>query len=95
MDAKNYFLKLHPLDIKNEINRFILSSKSDLEKLHQKEQFIKENLELIFDYFQVVNRIGWKFKKGFIVKHNFPSAYVSDLDVDFVFQNELDIYLKS
>jgi len=95
LDAKNYFLKLHPLDIKNEINRFILSSKSDLEKLHQKEQFIKENLELIFDYFQVVDRIGWKFKKGFIIKHNFPSAYVSDLDVDFVFQNELDIYLKS
>lgn len=95
LDAKNYFLKLHPLDIKNELNRFILNSKSDLGKLHQKEQFIKENLVLIFDYFQIADRIGWKFKKGFIVKHNFPSAYVPDLDVDFVFQNELDIYLKS
>jgi hypothetical protein len=95
LDAKNYFLKLLPLDIKNEINRFILSSKSDFEKLHKKEQYLKENLEVFFDYFQVVDRTGWKFRKGFIVKHNFPSAYVPDLDVDFVFQDELDIYLKS
>jgi len=95
LDAKNYFLKLHPQNIKNEINRFILNSKSDLEKLHQKEQFIKKNLELIFDYFKVVERTNWKFKRGFMVKHNFPSAYVPNLDVDFVFQDELEIYLKS
>jgi len=95
LDAKNYFLKLHPQDIKNEINRFILKSKSELQKLHQKEQFIKENEELVYDYFQVSERTNWKFKKGFIIKQNFPSAYVPDVDLDFVFQDELDEYLNS
>jgi len=95
LDAKNYYLKLNPYDIKNEINRFIKNNKSDLKKLKKKENFVKYNLNLFLDYFEIDDQQNWNFKKGFVIKHNFPSAYVKDIDADFVFQNNLDSYLKN
>ena len=95
LDAKNYSLKLSPLDIQNQINRFIKSKKSDLKKLIKKEAFIETHLNVFLDFFHLSNNQDWKFKKGFIIKYNFPSAYVPNLKVDFIFQTDLEAYLKS
>ena len=94
LDSKNYYLKLNPYDIKNEINRFINNKKSDLKKLEKKENFVRNNFSLFLDYFGINDRQNWKFKKGFVIKYNFPSAYVKDIDADFIFQSDLDSYLK-
>ena len=94
LDAKNYYLKLNPYDIKNEINRFIKNNKADLKKLNKKEKFVIDNFNFFLEFFQITDKENWRFKKGFIIKYNFPSAYIIDVDVDFVFQNELDSYLK-
>lgn len=95
LDAKNYYLKLNPYDIKNEINRFIRNNKSDLKKLHKKEKFVRDNLNLFLDYFEIEDQQNWKFKKGFVIKFNFPSAYMKDIDADFIFQSDLGEYLKN
>lgn len=94
LDAKNYYLKLNPLDIKNEINRFVKSRKSDLKKLKRKEEFVKTNFALFLKFFHINDIQNWKFKKGFIIKYNFPTVYIPNLKVDFIFQSDLDIYLK-
>lgn len=95
LDAKNYYLKLHPYDIKNEIDRFITNNDSDLKKLRKKEKFVMDNFNYFLDYFQIKDWHNWKFKKGFIIKYNFPSAYIKDVNVDFVFQDKLGSYLRS
>jgi len=95
LDAKNYFLKLNPFDIKNEINRFVKNKKSDLKKLDKKEQFVNAHFDLFLKFFQINERENWKFKKGFIIKYNFPSAYIPNLSSDFIFQSELETYLKN
>ena len=94
LDSKNYFLRLNPSNIKNEIHRFIDGSKSDLKKLLQKEEFVRLNFALFLEYFKIKDQYSWKFKKGFVIKHNFPSAYIPSIDADFIFQNELESYLK-
>ena len=95
LDAKNYFLKLSPLDIQNQINRFVKGKKSDLNKLIKKEEFVKFHFNVFLDFFQVNDLQNWKFKKGFIIKYNFPSAYIPNLKVDFIFQTDLEAYLKN
>lgn len=94
LDAKNYYLKLHPYDIKNEIDRFITNNDSDLKKVRKKEKFVIDNFKYFLDYFQIIDQLDWKFKKGFIIKYNFPTKYIKNLDVDFVFQDKLGTYLK-
>lgn len=93
LDAKNYFLKFNPNDIKNEIHRFLESDKSDLVKLVKKEQFVNENIDKFLDFFKIVKKEDWQIKKGFIVKYNFPSSHVSKESVDFIFLDELKDYL--
>lgn len=94
LDSKNYFLWFNPSKIKNEIHRFIEGNKSDLKKLLQKEEFIRINFTLFLEYFKIKDRYSWKFKKGFVIKHNIPSAYLPNIDADFIFQNKLESYLK-
>ena len=94
LDSKNYFLKLSPGDIKNEINHFITKKKSDLIKLEKKENFVRNNTDFFLDYFKISDQQGWNFKKGFIIKYNFPSAYVKNIEADFIFQSDLERYLK-
>lgn len=94
MEVKNYYPKIHPYDIKNEINRFIKNNKSDMKKLQKKEKFVIDNFNLFLDFFQIKDKHNWIFKKGFIVNYNFASAYVKDINVDFVFYDELDSYFR-
>ncbi len=93
-DAKNYFLRLIPYDIKNEFNRFIESKKSDLKKLTKKVKFVNDNLNLFLDFFKITDLSDWNIKKGFIIKKNFPTKHIPDVNADFVFINELGAYLK-
>lgn len=93
LDAKNYYLKLHPYDIKNQINKFLISENSDFIKLKKKEEFVSENIYLFLDYFKIEDKSEWKIKKGFVIRHNFPSLHVPNYDVDFVFEDDLKTYL--
>jgi len=52
LDAKNYYLKLHPYDIKNEIDRFITSNDSDLKKVRKKEKFVIDILNISWIIFK-------------------------------------------
>ena len=93
-DSKNYYLKLIPFDIKNEIHRFVESKKSDLVKLRKKVDFDRINLKIFLDFFKITDITDWKMKKGFLIRQNFPTIYIPNIDADFVFINELDSYLK-
>ena len=66
-----------------------------MKKLHKKEKFVRDKLNLFLDYFEIEDQQNWKFKKGFVIKFNFPSAYMKDIDADFIFQSDLGEYLKN
>lgn len=93
IDAKNYYLKLHPYDIKNQISKILTNENSDFIKLKKKEKFVSENINLFLDYFKIEDKSEWKIKKGFVIRRNFPSIYVQNYDVDFIFEKELKTYL--
>ncbi|KKN16395.1 hypothetical protein LCGC14_0976340 [marine sediment metagenome] len=93
LDAKNYYLKLHPSDIKNQISKFLTKENSDFIKLKKKEQFVSENINLFLDYFKIEDKSEWKIKKAFVIKYNFQSIYVPNYDVDFVFEEDLKTYI--
>ncbi|KKM98828.1 hypothetical protein LCGC14_1153980 [marine sediment metagenome] len=94
LDAKNYYLKFHPYDIKNQINRILTSENSDFVKLKKKEEFVSDNLDLFLEYFQINDKLEWTIKKGFVIRHNFPTAHVPNYNVDFVFEEDLKDYLR-
>lgn len=93
-DSKNYYLKLIPSDIKNEIHRFVEKKKSDLKKIRRKMNFVNDNLNQFLEFFNILDIEDWKIKTGFLIKRNFPASYIPDIDVDFVFTNELEHYLQ-
>jgi hypothetical protein len=95
LDAKNYYLKLHPYDIKNQIKKFLTKESSDYIKLKKKEEFVLENINLFLDYFKIEDKSDWQIKKGFVVKHNFPSLHIPDYNVDFILEKELKKYLRN
>ena len=92
-DSKNYYLRLIPYDIKNEIHRFVEKKKSDLVKLRKKVDFVKNNLNIFLEFFKILDITDWKIKKGFIIRQNFPTIHIPNIDADFVFINELESYL--
>jgi len=95
LDSKNYSLRVNPKNIKNEIHRFIESNKSDLVKLTKKVEFVKENLDLFLDYFNISNKKNWKLVKAFIIKQNFPSAHIPQVSANFVFIENLQDFFES
>jgi hypothetical protein len=94
LDAKNYYLRLHPFDIKNQIKRILTSEDSDFNKLKKKEDFVTENIDFFLDYFNIKDKSKWTTKKGFVIRHNFPTAHVPNYEVDFIFEEELGEYLN-
>ncbi|HEA70620.1 MAG TPA: hypothetical protein ENH98_01705 [archaeon] len=63
-------------------------------KLKKKEEFVSDNLDLFLEYFQINDKLEWTIKKGFVIRHNFPTAHVPNYNVDFVFEEDLKDYLR-
>ena len=95
LDSKNYFFRILPKDIKNEIHRFIENRKSDLKKLTKKENFVKDNIDKFLDYFNISNKNNWKTIKGFIIRQNLPSAHIKEISENFIFIEDLQKYFES
>jgi len=91
-DAKNRNKKLKPYEIRNEIDTFLIGNKSYLAKLIKKENFIKSNIEEVLKYFDIESADGWTVQKGFIVSHNYPSAFTKSI-VDFILLGNLEDYI--
>ena len=99
MDAKSYYQKLRPADIKNEINdmfeRNSKRKKSNLIHLNRKIEFIDKNIEIFLEFFEIPDKINWEIKSGFILRNNLHSAYYLNDKIDMVIINDLTSYINS
>jgi len=99
MDAKAYYQKFRPKDIKNEINdmfeRKSKKKKSNLIHLNKKIEFVSKNLGIFLDYFNIIDKNDWKIKGGFILKNNLHSVYYSGENIDNILIENLGNYLKT
>lgn len=99
MDAKSYYQKLRPADIKNEINDMLerdsKKKKSNLFHLKKKKEFINQNIRVFLDFFKISEITNWKIKCGFILRNNLHSAYSLGEKIDMVIIDDLISYLNS
>jgi len=95
LDAKNRKKRMRPCDIKTEIKKFFESRKSYLNKLTEKEEFVRTHLKEILKYFNIYDNKDWKLRKAFVVKINYPIAYSTKYNIDFVLIKDLEAYLKN
>jgi len=87
------FPKITASVLAGSIGQFI-ASPTDLVKIRKKEDFVRNNLNTFLDFFKIKDIIDWKIKKGFLIRQNFPTIHIINIDADFVFISELDSYLK-
>ena len=93
-DAKNRKRSITPYGIRRDIDEFLKGKQSYLAKIIKKERFIKSNFEEILNYFLVTCADGWKFKKAFVVSHNYQVAHYYKKSIDFVAVTNLADYLE-
>ncbi len=96
LDAKNINRKFFTSAIKRELRDFFegrSNKKSYLEKLNMKVDFINENKEEVLNHFKIVDKNGWKIKKGFVVNTLYVSAFYKE-KVDFILIDDLKEYLE-
>lgn len=93
LDAKNINRKFHISAIDRELNKFFKGKKSYLEKLNKKFDFIKDNQDDILNHFKIIDKTGWKIKKGFVVNTLYVSAFYKE-KVDFVLIDDLADYIQ-
>jgi hypothetical protein len=96
MDAKNINKKFFTSAIKRELRDFFEGrnkKKSYFEKLNMKVDFIRENIDEILNHFKIINKNGWKIKKGFIVNTLYMSAFYKE-KVDFILIDDLAKFLQ-
>jgi hypothetical protein len=96
LDAKNINKKFFTSAIKRELRDFFEGrnkKKSYLAKLNMKVVFIKENQDEILNHFKIIDKNGWKIKKGFVVNTLYVSAFYKE-KVDFVLIDDLEEYIQ-
>ena len=97
LDAKNINRKFFTSAIKRELRDFFegrSKKKSYLEKLNMKVDFINENQEEVLNHFKIVDKNGWKIKKGFVVNTLYVSAFYKE-KVDFILIDDLKDFLEN
>ncbi len=95
LDAKNRSRKIRPYDMRNEMRKFFQGKRSYLAQLTKKEEFIKDNIEEVLRHFSIEDAESWQIRKAFVVKVNYPSAYIPEQNVDFVLIDNLEAYLTN
>lgn len=94
-DCKNHLKKLGLYQAKRNIEQFFFGKKSNYQKLIKKSEFIRKNLKVILEHFDISEIDEWKVKEGFITTTVHFAAFYQEHKVDFVLFKELERFLNN